>query len=95
MNESSREILTAALKKMFSIFAVAVICILGAFAGGVIPFLILLPVVALFFGNDPAVGMMASILAIPLFYIGAPVGFVIALKWSWEHLVTKPTMESR
>src|SRR5215212_7971076 len=95
MNEPDRAILTAAMKKMFSIFAVVVITVIGGIAGGIIPGLILLLVGAVFSGNDPAVGMMLSIVAIPLFYVGAPIGFIIALKWSREDLLTESAIESR
>ena len=94
MNESNRSILAAALKKMLLIFGVAVISLFGGIVGGILPALILLPICALFSHNDPAVGMMVSVIAIPFFYIGAPIGFMLAWKWSWEHQVTKSTMES-
>src|SRR6185503_3280681 len=95
MNELDRAMLSAAMKKMLLIFAVVAITVFGGVAVGIIPGLILVLVGALFSGNDPAVGMMLSIMAIPLFYIGAPIGFVVALKWSWEHLVTESARESR
>ena len=95
MNELDKETLTAALKKMFLIFAVVVITVLGGIAGGIVPSLILMPIVGLISGNDPAVGMAFSIAAIPLFYIGAPIGFFLGWKWSWEHLVKRSAIQER